>query len=106
MVGDGVGCDTVEPSGERGATPFISGEIRERSVKDFGRKILGGGAVVDAADDEKIDPLEVKLVKSVKFRRVSLRGFDEQTLVVRLRRRLACRTSDGHHGFAMITGEE
>ena len=72
LVGDSVGGDAEEPRGEGRAAPFVRREIRESFVKDFGRKILGGGAVVDAADDEKIDPLEMELVESVEFRRVGL----------------------------------
>lgn len=98
VVGDGVGGDAEEPGGEGSATPFVAGEISERLVKDFRRKILGDGAVVDAADGEKVDALEMKLIKSVKFRRVGLRGFNEKALFSAWRRRLLCRTSDGHHG--------
>jgi hypothetical protein len=47
-------------------------------VKNFGRKILDGGSVVDATKDEKIDEFEMKLVESFEFRRVGLRGLHEE----------------------------
>lgn len=65
LVGDGVRSDAVKPGGERGAAPFIGWEVGERLVKDFRRKILGGGAVMNAADDEKVNALEILLISIV-----------------------------------------
>jgi hypothetical protein len=106
VIGDGVGSDAEEPGSEGGAAPFVRWKFGESFVKDVGRKILCGGTIVDAANCKKVDPLEMKLIKSVEFRRVGLRGFDEQTLVGRLRRRLSCRSSCGHHGDVIVTGGE
>jgi len=99
VVNDGIGGYAKEPGGEGRAAPFVAGKIGKGFVEDFGSKVLGGGTLVDATEDEEVDAIEMKLVEHVEFRRVRLRGFNEQALVGALRRGFLCRTSDGHHGL-------
>ena len=53
-------------------------------------------AIVDAADDERINPFEVQLVEIPKAARVFLRSFNQQTVVCSGMRRLRCRPSRNH----------
>ena len=77
VIDDGVGGDAEEPSGKGSAAPFVARQVGERFVKYLGGEVFGRGAVVDAADEEEVDTIEMKFIERVEFRRVALSGFDQ-----------------------------
>lgn len=97
LISESVGGNAEKPRSEWNATPFISGKIGERFVKNFRSEIFGSGAIADARNEEVIDPLEIELIQGSEPRGVALSGLDEKTLIRALRGRFLCRTSDGHH---------
>ena len=81
MVDDRVRGNTEKPGRERSPAPLVVGKIGEGFVEHFRGKVFGDGTVVDAADNEEIDAIEMKLVEDIKFREVGLSRLDQQALV-------------------------
>jgi len=97
MVDDGVGGNPEKPGREWTPAPFVVGKMGKGFVEDFGGKVFSSGTVVNTADNEEIDAIEMNLVENIKFRQVGLSRLDQQALVGGLWRWLLCRTSGGDH---------
>lgn len=96
-IDEGVDGDAEEPRGKGSSAPFVTWEISEGLVEDFGGDVFGDSPIADAAGDEGVEACEVKFVEGAEFCGVALRGFNEQALVRALRRGFLCRTLDGYH---------
>src|SRR5947199_80000 len=58
-ISNRVGRNPQQPGGERRPAILKAVQRRERFVKDLGGHVLGGGAVVNATHDERVDPFEM-----------------------------------------------
>jgi hypothetical protein len=61
--GHDVGRDAEEPRREGRAAPLEASYAGEGLVEDVGGQVLGLGAVADAAGDERVHAIEMKLVQ-------------------------------------------
>src|SRR5437762_6800909 len=80
-ISNRVGRNPQQPGGERRPAILKAVQRRERFVKDLGGHVLGGGAVVNATHDERVDPFEMLLVQRLEFRRILLGRLDLEALV-------------------------
>src|SRR5579872_132910 len=53
-VGHGMGGQTVEPGGERHASPLKAAQVGQGAVEDLGGHILGFGAIAHTTDHERV----------------------------------------------------
>ena len=81
LVRDGVRRNPQQPRRKRHSAPLITRQVRQRSVKHFGSQLLSGSPVPHTGSNKRVDPLELQLVQSIEFRRITLRGLHEDPLL-------------------------
>jgi hypothetical protein len=74
-------CNSHQPRGKWKAAPFVSWQVAQCFVKDFGRQVFGVVALRYAAGDIAIHTREVAFVELGKSRRILLRRRDQHLLV-------------------------
>src|SRR5262245_141902 len=75
LIRNAVRRNPEQPNRKGNPSPFESGQIRQRMLKDFGSQIFSVVPVMYTANNERIDTLKVRLVQFREVTWILLSGF-------------------------------
>jgi hypothetical protein len=81
-VRNGIRRNAEQQHDERHTAPLEACEVRQGVMEHFGGQILRLVPILDTTNDERVNPLKVRFVQFREAVRISLRGLDQQALLI------------------------